>query len=516
MENDVKADSYRWFALAAVVMGTFMAILDTSIVNIGIPKMMAVFNVSLDEVEWVLTAYTLTLGAIVPLTGFLSEKFGNKKLYIFALASFTLGSLLCGAAWSNSSMIAFRILQALGGGMIMPVSMSIIFQMFDVKERGLALGFWGIATMAAPAIGPTLGGFIIEKLDWRLIFYVNVPIGIMAVILSSILLQEFPHKSSQKPDILGFVFSTVAIVSVLYVLSENPIDWGDVKNPILMTVGIFNFILFIINELIVSEPLMDLRLLKDLNFSFSLIALTLVNMNLMGGVYAVPLFLQRLKGYTAMQTGILMFPSAIVTGLMMPISGKLVDKINPKVIILPGLLLLGLSSYKLGQIDLNTSRSMTNLLLILRGAGLGCTMMPLTTLGMNVLPKSLINQGSTLQNTFKQIAGSVSITMMTLSLTSKMDIYYYRLSEQVTSFNGSAMALLNQIQSKLIQNGTSSADVQIQSYSTIIGLLKKQASSDAFDYILMLCAIFVLVALIATLLIRDKNNIPVPTNDTQS
>ena len=401
-------------------------------------------------------------------------------------------------------MIAFRILQALGGGMIMPVSMTIIFQMFGPKERGLALGFWGIATMAAPSIGPTLGGFIIEKLDWRLIFYVNIPIGVMAVILSTILLEEFPHKATQKLDFMGFIFSTVGIVSVLYVLSQNPIDWGDIKNPLLVTIGIFNLILFVINELTVSEPLLDLKVLKKLNFSFSLIALTLINMALMGTVYAIPLFLQRLKGFTAMETGILMFPSAIVTGLMMPISGKIADKINPKVIIIPGLILLGLSSYKLGEIDLNTSWNMTNLLLILRGAGLGLTMMPLTTLGMNVLPQSLITQGSTLQNTFKQIAGSIAITMMTLSLTSKMDINYYRLSEQVTPFNIPAVGLLNQLQGKLTQSGMSSVQAQNQSNNILIGLLKQKASVDAFDYILMLCALFVLAALIAALLIRIK------------
>lgn len=509
MGKDITSDSYRWFALAAVVMGTFMAILDTSIVNIGIPKMMAVFNVSLDSVQWVLTAYTLTLGAIVPLTGFLGEKFGNKKLYIFALISFTLGSFLCGMSWSNSAMIIFRVLQALGGGMIMPVSMTIIFQMFEPKERGLAMGFWGIASMAAPAIGPTLGGFIIEKLDWRLIFYVNVPIGITAIILSTILLKEFPHRAPEKVDITGFIFSTVGIVSVLYVLSENPIDWSNVQNPVILTIGIFNLIMFVINELTVSEPLLDLKVLKKLNFSFSLIALTLINMALMGGVYAIPLFLQRLKGYTAMQTGILMFPSAIVTGLMMPISGKVVDKINPKVIILPGLALLGISSYQLAQIDLNTSRDMTNLLLILRGAGLGLSMMPLTTLGMNVLPQSLISQGSTLQNTFKQIAGSVSITMMTLSLTSKSDIYYYRLSEQVTPFNMQAAVFLNQMQSKLTLNGISLTQSQVQAKSILMGLLKKQASVNAFDYILMLCALFVLIALISTLLIKIKHKVEI-------
>ena len=199
----------QWLALFVVIIGTFMSILDSSIVNIAIPKMMAVFGVSLDDVKWILTAYTLALGAIIPLTGFLADVFGNKRIYIFALATFTIGSLLCGFAWSNTTMIVFRVIQAIGGGMIMPIGMSIIYQTFPQEERGLALGFWGIASMAAPTLGPTLGGYIIEHLDWRLIFNINVPIGAIGVVLAWILLKDSPIKKVKGFDYLGFISSTL-------------------------------------------------------------------------------------------------------------------------------------------------------------------------------------------------------------------------------------------------------------------------------------------------------------------
>lgn len=170
MEKNNKGLLNSWLALGVVVIGTFMSILDSSIVNIAIPKMMSVFGIPLDDAKWIITAYSLTLGAIIPLTGFLQDTFGSKKIYMFALGMFSVGSLLCGFAWSGGTMIAFRVLQALGGGMIMPGGMSIIYSLFPREKIGLALGFWGIAAMAAPAIAPTLGGFIIEKMDWRMIF----------------------------------------------------------------------------------------------------------------------------------------------------------------------------------------------------------------------------------------------------------------------------------------------------------------------------------------------------------
>ncbi|MCB2293577.1 DHA2 family efflux MFS transporter permease subunit [Clostridium algoriphilum] len=491
MHENNQSVSYKWFALGAIVIGTFMAALDTSIVNIAIAKMMAVFNVSLDDIKWVLTAYTLTLGAIIPLTGFLEGKLGSKKLYIYSLAIFTLGSLLCGFAWSNTTMILFRIIQAIGGGMIIPVSISIILQMFPSKNRGMALGVWGIATMAAPAIGPTFGGYIIERLDWRLIFIVNVPIGVIAVILSAILLKEVPHKPAKKLDYIGFISSTVGIVSILYILGKGTIDWRDIKNILFITLGVFSLILFVINELTISEPLLELRLLKRFDFSLSLLSLCFLAAAYMGGVYVVPLFLQNIKGYTALQTGMILLPSAIMTGIMMLISGKLADKISAKIIMFPGLIILALSSYKLSQINLNTSVEMITWLLILRGLGFGLTMMPITHAGMNAVPQNLVPQGSAIQNTVKQIAIAIGINLMTTTITNKTKLNYHRLAEQVTPLKQSTTDFLK------------------------VGLLQKQAYTDAIDFALSLCMVFVLIALILTLLMKDKKHTSVSTTDKQ-
>ncbi|CAH2213549.1 DHA2 family efflux MFS transporter permease subunit [Tepidibacter aestuarii] len=434
-EKDKKIE--QWLALFVVIIGTFMSILDSSIVNIAIPKMMSVFGVSLDEVKWILTSYTLALGAIIPLTGFLGDIFGNKRVYIFALSMFTLGSLLCGFAWSNTSMIIFRIIQAVGGGMIMPIGMSIIYQTFPEKDRGLALGFWGIASMAAPTIGPTLGGYIIENLDWRLIFNINVPIGIIGVVLACILLKGSPIKKINNFDYLGFISSTLGIVSILYVLGEgSTIDWSDPKNAILMTIGILFLIFFVVNELTHENSLLELRILKIFEFSLSQAISCVLTFALMGGTYVIPLFLQNIRGYTPMETGMILFPSAIAVGVMMPLSGSIFDTVGAKPVVIPGIVLLGAASYLLvGRINLDSSANSIKFILTIRGIGLGLAMMPISTAGMNAVPKQLIGKASALSNTIRQISGALSVTIMTTLIQNRFNFVYAYKSEQITLFN---------------------------------------------------------------------------------
>ncbi|MDK2800835.1 MAG: hypothetical protein PWQ70_2454 [Clostridiales bacterium] len=432
----------RWLALVVVIIGTFMAILDSSIVNIAIPKMMAVFGVSLDKAKWIITAYTLSLGAIIPLTGYLGEVFGTKKVYMFALSMFTLGSLLCGFAWSSTAMIMFRVIQALGGGMIMPVGMSIIYEIIPLEERGLALGFWGIASMAAPAIGPTLGGYIIQNMDWRLIFNINIPIGIIGVILASILLKDTRTKKTVKNfDYIGFLASTIGIVSILYVLGEgSSIDWSNIKNPMLLTLGCLSLVLFVANELTHENPLLELRVFKIFSFSLSQVIICILTFALIGGTYVLPLFLQNLRGYTAMQTGIILFPSAIAVGFMMPISGGLFDRVGAKPVVLPGLFILGIASLRLAHlIDINSSKDVISLTLLVRGLGLGLAMMPISTAGMNSVPSHLVGKASALSNTIRQIAGSISVTIMTTIIQSNLNMNYAHMSEQITPFNQMAV-----------------------------------------------------------------------------
>ncbi|OOM06465.1 DHA2 family efflux MFS transporter permease subunit [Clostridium saccharobutylicum] len=506
MEENNKGLLNSWLALGVVVIGTFMSILDSSIVNIALPKMMSVFGMPLDDAKWILTCYTLTLGAIIPLTGYLQDIFGAKKIYMFALGMFTLGSLLCGFAWSSGTMIAFRIVQALGGGMIMPVGMSIIYQMFPREKIGLALGFWGIASMAAPAIGPTLGGYIIEKMDWRLIFNVNVPIGIIGVIMAGFLLKGVERKPFKSFDIIGFLSSTIGIVSILYVLGEgSSIDWGKIQNPMLMTLGCLSLVLFVVNELTHPDPLLDLRVLKLFDFSLSLIISSILTLALMGGAYILPLFLQNVRGYTAMQTGLIMLPSALVVGVMMPISGNAFDKIGAKPLVIPGLIILAISSYELANaISMDSSKSHIIFITCMRSVGLGIAMMPISTAGMNAVETKLVGRASALNNTIRQISSSLSITIMSTIMQSRADYNYLKLAEQINVYNKTSNDTISTLTKVFMHSGLSQSDAKAYSVSQLVKMIQGQATLDGMSYAVMVTVVIVFAAIILTLFMRTR------------
>lgn len=498
--------SYKWAALFVVVIGTFMVMLDSSIVNIAIPKMMNVFGSDLEAVKWILTGYTLTMGAVVPITGFLSDTFGVKKLFIFALSLFTIGSFLCGFAWSNNAMVVFRVIQAVGGGAIMPVGMGYIMQTFPINERGKALGFWGIAAMSAPAIGPTLGGYMIQYMDWRFIFYVNVPIGVFGVILAGILLKETQLKPFKGNfDYIGFFSSIAGIVSLLYVLGEgNTIDWGNVKYPLLLAFGCFSLLIFVVNELMHPDPLLELRVFKIYNFTLSQFISGITTLAMMGGIYVLPLFLQNLRGYTAMETGLILFPSAIAAGLMMPISGALFDKFGAKVVTVPGLILLAYSTYLMSQFSMDTPAITITLVASLRGIGLGFAMMPVNTAAMNDVPRHLFSKATALSTTVRNIMGAVAITFMTTIISNQSSYNYARLSEQITPFNQTSSRISLALQGVFMKSGLSQEASQVYASSTLGRMIYAQAYLDAMNYAIAVTVLAVSIAVILVLMMKSK------------
>ncbi|WP_088188435.1 DHA2 family efflux MFS transporter permease subunit [Desulfosporosinus sp. FKA] len=498
--------SYKWLALFVVVIGTFMVMLDSSIVNIAIPKMMNVFGTDLDSIKWVLTGYTLAMGAVVPITGFLSDTFGIKKLFIGALGLFTIGSFLCGFSWSNNVMVIFRVVQAVGGGAIMPVGMSYIMQIFPVHERGKALGFWGIASMAAPAIGPTLGGYIIQYMDWRFIFYVNVPIGIFGVIFASILLKDtplVPYKGDF--DFIGLVSSIVGIVSLLYVLGEaDTIDWGNVKYPLLIALGVFGLMIFVVNELNHPNPMLELRVLKIYDFTLSQFITGITTLALMGGVYVLPLFLQNLRGYTAMETGLILFPSAIASGLMMPVSGAIFDKFGAKVVTLPGLLILAFATYQMSLFNMNTPSTYITIVAAIRGVGLGLAMMPVNTAAMNAVPRHLYGKATALSTTIRSILQAVAITFMTTIISGSTNVNYARLAEQITPFNRTASSVITMLKGVYWSYGLPQVDALKNAYATLGQVIYGQAYLDAMNHAIALTVPIVFVAIVLVLMMSPK------------
>lgn len=477
MHKEEQTDNlYKWAVLLVVIIGTFMAVLDSSIVNIAISKMMAVFGVSVKDAQWIITSYSLVMGAVIPLTGYLADRFGSKVMYIFAMSAFTIGSLLCGISWNNNMMIISRIIQGIGGGMIMPVGMSIIYTTFPVKERGMALGFWGIAAMAAPTIGPTLGGYIIEYVNWRLIFTLNIPIGVLGVMLAWILLKPGTQKKDMTFDYLGFLTSTIGLVFILYVLGEGgTVDWGDIKNVLMMTIGVFSLIIFVINELTHSDPLLDLRIFKYIPFTVSMFISVFTTMAMFGIVFIMPLFLQNIRGYSPIQTGLIMLPSAVVMGIMMPIGGKIADKIGAKPLVILGSLITASAAYLLSKLNLNTPMLTISLLLIMRAFGLGISMMPASTEGMNSIPHHLISRATALNNTIRQIANSISITFLVGIMNNHQNLSFARYAEQINDFNFQMNSVIKGLNHLLIENGASTATAAATTKMTLYGMISKMA-----------------------------------------
>lgn len=486
-----------WSVLGVLIIGTFISILNSSLINIALPKMMAVFSVSLVSIQWVVTAYTIALGAVIPLSGYLSDVLGSKKLYIWALALFTLGTFLCGMAWSNNSMIAFRVIQGLGGGLIGPVGTAILFRTVPPEKMGLAMGLYGVSAMAAPAIGPTLGGYVIASLSWRVLFYISVPFGILGVIMGILMLNETPTRPPGKFDTIGFITSTVGLISIFYTLGKwTSINWGEMGYPLLLTLGIFCLILFVINELSHPNPLLDLRILKIYDFTAWTLVASVLGMVMIGITYLIPIFLQNIAGYSAIQTGMLLFPSAIATAVMMPVSGRLFDKYGYRSVMIPGLALLAAASYPFAFLNPDTSSGTINFLMILRGAALGMAMMPPSALSMKSIPKHLINQASSLTNIIRQVAGTISVALITTMLQRGITLNSAQIAEQISSVNPVATDAIKSLQGVYMKGGLTASEASGAALSTLGGLVQRQAYVDAIDHILFLMLIVAIFTLV--------------------
>lgn len=480
-----------------IVIGAFMSVLDSSIVNVAIPRLMAVFGVSSDEIQWVLTGYLLASGVVIPLSGFLCDRFGHKRMYVISLIAFTIGSLLCGMAWNNNSMIAFRVIQALGGGLLIPVSMALIYFIVPLEKIGIGLGIWGIGMIMGPAIGPTLGGYLVDSLGWQWIFLVNVPVGIMGVFLSINFLQETPLQNDIKIDLPGSALIIVSCFSLLLALSQGQeYGWGSQYIVSLLLIALFTLILFVLWESQVPNPLIDMRLFKNVPMIASLLAISVGTAALISIIFLVPIYSQNLLGYTAMDTGILMLPMAMVTGIMMPISGKLFDKFGASKLVLIGMVSTAGLTYYLHTLSAATSFGFLQFILAVRAIGIGLMMMPITNAGMATLPQYMAGRGSALVNTVRQIAASLAIAYTTYLVSQRQAYHLAMFTDNVRIDSVLSQTYLNQLQAYLMSQGLTT-DTALQGTRKIIdGLASQQAAMNSICDCMVVIALITLIGLL--------------------
>jgi DHA2 family multidrug resistance protein len=470
-------ENYKWNVLGVIMIGTIMSTLDSSIVNVSIPAIMSDFSAGLDDIEWVMTGYMLAFAVLMPLTAWLKEKIGYKIIYITALFVFTFGSLLCGMAWNLPSLIAARVIQALGGGAIMPIGMAMMADVFPPKERGRAMGMWSLAIIIGPALGPTLGGYLTETFGWRSIFLVNIPIGAIGMVLSQrLLMADQPHGNTHKPfDMWGFVFLSVFLVSLLLGLSKGEKE-GWTSAYILTCAGtsLVTLIGFLLVENNVDHGIIDLQIFSSPVFTACAIVSVARSIILFGGIFLLPLFLQQQMGFSETMSGLIMMPGALAIAVVSPFVGRLSDKVGPRWPVLFGLILLLVFQIMYGYVDFNWSVLKIINPTIIRGVGFAFIMAPMTTAAINSVPRNKAGAASSVISLIQQVGGSLGIALLGTVLSNRAIFHIGSIGEEIKSNTPAFVSRMG----RLIQHAHNLGYSYADSSMAARGLIMKHAVSS--------------------------------------
>ena len=501
---------YKWFVLANVMLGTFMAVLDSTIVNVSLPKIMSSFGVGLSTIQWVITAYMLAMAAMLPTSGWLADKFGYKKVYFWGLFLFTLGSLLCGMSNDESTLILSRIIQGLGAGMIQPLGMAIIVREFPIQQRGLALGFWAIAAAASVSFGPMIGGYLVDNFSWQLIFDVNVPVGIAALVFTIIIQREFISPNARKFDYIGFISVSIFLPVLLFALSEgnaqtNSAGWSAPYILACFAISAIAFAVFLTQELTTEFPLLDLRLLKNRNFGMSNLLMLVFSMGMFGSTFLLPLYLQNSLGYTALQSGAVFFPVGIIQGFMSPLSGWFSDKLNARIPIMLGVGILAFSLYLNADLSFLTEHSFIMTTLYLRGLGMGMIFTPLSTYSLATIPHHKMAQASSISNTVRQIGGSLGVALLSTVLTARVNFHAQMYGGAIQAGSQAFQNTTRNMAFYIQQHGGGSFTTALkQGQSLLMSNVSTQAFIEGVNDDFLLAAAISMVGFIPILLLKSK------------
>ena len=511
---------YKWIVAMVVIFGLFMVILDTTIVNNAISRLQSAFGASLADVAWVSTGYTLTEGIGATLAPFFSSRLGIKRFYMILLALFTISSALCGISWSLGALIAFRIIQGFAGASIMPMSITLLYSEFPPEERGAAMGALGIPILIAPALGPTLGGYLVTYWNWQSVFFINLPIGIIGFFMAFIYLKDAKPLKGAPFDFLGFIFVATGLGTLLYALDDAGTDgWGSTKVQSFLIIAIMALTIFVIVELLMAsmgkEPLLDLRLFKDRNFTGGNIATVMTTIALFGGLYLVPIYLQGLRGLTAYESGLELLPQALASMVAVTLGGFLSDKLGVKLVTIPGLIILGFSLWRLSLLTTSTPLPNIQGLLILRGFGLGLCAQTASRVALSTLKGKQLSQGSSLNSVIRSCSSALGVATMTTLVSTRRDFHYTRLAEQVTPYS-SAATYLQRLTGALMARGLQQAQAQAAALQVMSQQIQKQAFQLAINDAFLFTVLTVILTILLFLFViqtprRQAKKASVPT-----
>ncbi|WP_168120050.1 DHA2 family efflux MFS transporter permease subunit [Paenibacillus sp. HB172176] len=409
---------HRGQIVASLILGAFVALLAQTLLNVALPHMMLDLNVSTNTIQWLANGYLLTNGILIPLSAFLVERFSTRKLFLSAVGLFAIGTIVCAVAPHFNILLTGRIIQAIGAGILMPLMMVVFLTIFPVEERGKAMGMMGLAMIFAPAIGPTLSGWVIEHYTWRVLFYIVLPLSIISFIFGFFSMKNVTETGKPKLDLFGVILSTLGFGGLLYGFSDAGNDgWGSKAVIATLVIGGIALIGFVWREIVVDKPILDMRVFQFSMFSLTSFINAIITMALYSGMILLPIYLQTLRGFTPLESGLLLLPGAILMGIMSPITGIIFDKVGARWLAVVGLLITVLTTFEFSRLTLETTYFHIILMYTARMFGMSMLMMPIQTAGINQLPRRLNSHGSAMSQTIRNVAGALGTALLVTVMT---------------------------------------------------------------------------------------------------
>ncbi|HDE7931420.1 TPA: DHA2 family efflux MFS transporter permease subunit [Staphylococcus aureus] len=483
--------------LAALLFGMFIAILNQTLLNVALPKINTEFNISASTGQWLMTGFMLVNGILIPITAYLFNKYSYRKLFLVALVLFTIGSLICAISMNFPIMMVGRVLQAIGAGVLMPLGSIVIITIYPPEKRGAAMGTMGIAMILAPAIGPTLSGYIVQNYHWNVMFYGMFIIGIIEILVGFVWFKLYQYTTNPKADIPGIIFSTIGFGALLYGFSEvGNKGWGSVEIETMFAIGIIFIILFVIRELRMKSPMLNLEVLKFPTFTLTTIINMVVMLSLYGGMILLPIYLQNLRGFSALDSGLLLLPGSLIMGLLGPFAGKLLDTIGLKPLAIFGIAVMTYATWELTKLNMDTPYMTIMGIYVLRSFGMAFIMMPMVTAAINALPGRLASHGNAFLNTMRQLAGSIGTAILVTVMTTQTTQHLSAFGEELDKTNPVVQDHMRELAS---QYGGQEGAMKV-----LLQFVNKLATVEGINDAFIVATIFSIIALILCLFLQSN------------
>jgi DHA2 family multidrug resistance protein len=499
---------HKWLVALSMMTGSLMVGINGSIVNVALPHMRGTLGATVEEIAWVPTGFILSSVIIMPIVAMLSSRFGRKRFLIFSSLLFAASSMLCGLAWSLESLIFFRILQGLGGGPLMPLAQAILRETFPPREQARAMGIYGFGAIMGPALAPILGGWITDKYSWPWVFYVIVPVGVLNVLLVTRFIKDPPYliREKGKIDFSGLFFLCAGLGALQIMLQRGQQkDWFSSNFIIyLAVISAMGLVLFIWRELTTEKPAVNLRILKDLNFTTGTLLIGVLGLGFMGGLFILPIFLQQLLQYTAFNSGLAVLPRGLAMALAMVVCGRIYNRAGPRWLVGMGLFVVAVSFFQFSRLSLVVGFWDIFMIQFLQGIGFGAIFVSLSTAALSTIDKPLMTAATGLYNVIQQVSGSIGIALTATLLSWGQARNRLVLIEHINDFRDVSSEILRNLSSIFISRGLDQGGADRAALKILDGVIIRQSTMIAYNYIYLLLGVLFLISISLVFFIQDK------------